>query len=76
MTIGIRVRYVFGLLDGNDERDRIVQAPAGVTVFELLQQLGTSGLELLVAVNGESAQDGVELKDWDELTLIPAISGG
>lgn len=76
MVIGIRVRYVFGLLDGDDDRDRIVRAPAGVTVFELLQQLGTSGLELLVAVNGESAQDGVELKDGDELTLIPAISGG
>ena len=76
MVISVRVRYVFGLLDRDDEKDRIVQAPAGVTVFELLQHLGTSGLELLVAVNGVSVQDGATLKDGDELTLIPAISGG
>ena len=76
MAINVRVRYVFGLLDPNGERDRVVQAPSGVTVFELLRQLGFSNLELLVAVNGSSVPDRAVLNDGDELILIPALKGG
>jgi len=45
-------------------------------VFEALQHLGVSCLELHAAVNGESAADGTVLHDGDEMTLIPAIQGG
>jgi sulfur carrier protein ThiS len=50
--------------------------PPGTTVFEALQRLGLSSLELHAAVNGESAADGTVLREGDELVLIPAIQGG
>jgi molybdopterin converting factor small subunit len=45
-------------------------------VFEALQRLGLSALELHAAVNGESAADGTVLRDGDEMILIPSIQGG
>jgi sulfur carrier protein ThiS len=73
----VRVRYVFGLARGHDGRDEIrLELPGGATVFEALQRLGVSALELHAAVNGESAPDGTVLRDGDEVTLIPAIQGG
>jgi sulfur carrier protein ThiS len=73
----VRVRYVFGLARGHDGRDEIrLELPGGTTVFEAMQRLGVSALELHAAVNGESAPDGTVLRDGDEVTLIPAIQGG
>jgi sulfur carrier protein ThiS len=73
----VRVRYVFGLARGHDGRDDIrLELPGGTTVFEAMQRLGVSALELHAAVNGESAPDGTVLRDGDEVTLIPAIQGG
>jgi sulfur carrier protein ThiS len=73
----VRVKYVFGLACGADGRDEIrLELPGHATVFEVLQHLGLSSLELHAAVNGESAPDGTVLRDGDHLTLIPAIQGG
>lgn len=73
----VHVRYVFGLARGHDGRDEIrLELPGGATVFEAMQRLGVSALELHAAVNGESAPDGTVLRDGDEVTLIPAIQGG
>jgi len=73
----VRVRYVFGLTSGSDGRGETrLELPGGATVFEALQHLGVSCLELHAAVNGESAADGTVLHDGDEMTLIPAIQGG
>jgi sulfur carrier protein ThiS len=73
----VRVKYVFGLACGADGRDEIrLELPGHATVFEVLQRLGVSSLELHAAVNGESAPDGTVLRDGDQLTLIPAIQGG
>src|SRR5262245_29583230 len=73
----VRVRYVFGLARGHGGRDEIrLELPGGATVFEAMQRLGVSALELHAAVNGQSAPDGTVLRDGDEVTLIPAIQGG
>jgi sulfur carrier protein ThiS len=73
----VRVKYVFGLACGADGRDEIrLEVPGPATVFEVLQRLGLSSLELHAAVNGESAPDATVLRDGDQLTLIPAIQGG
>jgi len=73
----VTVKYVFGLARGRDGRDTMtLELPGGTTVFEVLQRLGVSSLELHAAVNGQSAIDGTVLRDGDEVTLIPAIQGG
>jgi sulfur carrier protein ThiS len=74
--VRVRVRYIFGLRDRDGERERTLVLPARTTVFEVLQMLGLSALELLPAVNGETVPDGSVLADGDELLLIPAIQGG
>jgi molybdopterin synthase catalytic subunit len=57
--------------------------PAGATVAALLQGLVADypALErganrLMVAVNSEYADRGLELRDGDEVALIPPVSGG
>ncbi len=72
----VQVRYIFALRDGDRDRPRRLALPPGATVFEALQALGLSALELLPAVNGEQVPDATVLRDGDELILIPAIQGG
>jgi molybdopterin converting factor small subunit len=73
----VSVKYVFGLARAADGRDTLtLELPPGATVFEALQRLGLSALELHAAVNGESAADGTVLRDGDEMILIPSIQGG
>ncbi len=73
----VTVKYVFGLARGGDGPGGIrLELPGGATVFEAMQRLGLSALELHAAVNGESAADATVLRDGDEVTLIPAIQGG
>jgi sulfur carrier protein ThiS len=74
----VRVRYVFGLACGAEGRDQVrpLELPGGATVFQAMQRLGVSALEIHAAVNGESAADATVLRDGDEMTLIPAIQGG
>ncbi len=76
-NVVVTVRYIFGLSRGRDGDDTLrLELPRDATVFEALQRLGVSSLELHAAVNGESATDGTVLRDDDEITLIPAIQGG
>jgi sulfur carrier protein ThiS len=75
-AVRVRVRYVFGLRDRDGERERMLSLPPRTTVFDVLQALGLSALELLPAVNGFTVQDSTVLSDGDELLLIPAIQGG
>ena len=73
----VTVRYVFGLARSEAGREAIrLELPAGATLFQAMQRLGVSSLELHAAVNGESAGDGTVLRDGDEVMLIPAIQGG
>ena len=76
MAITVRVKYLFGLRHRDSEADQAVELPSTTTVFELLQKLGVSDLELLSAVNGTSVADSALLQDGDEIVLIPAIQGG
>ncbi len=73
----VTVKYVFGLAQTGAGCDTLtLHFPGDATVFEVLQRLGLSSLELHAAVNGESAADGTVLRDGDEIALIPAIQGG
>jgi sulfur carrier protein ThiS len=73
----VRVKYVFGLGRGPAGGDELrLEVRGGSTLFEVLQQLGVSSLELHAAVNGRSAADGTVLREGDEVILIPAIQGG
>lgn len=73
----VTVKYLFGLARGPAGCDEMrLELPRGATVFEAMQHLGVSSLELHAAVNGESAADATVLHDGDEVTLIPAIQGG
>jgi sulfur carrier protein ThiS len=73
----VTVKYVFGLACGPDGGDALrLELPGGATVFQAMQRLGVSGLEVHAAVNGASASDGTVLRDGDEVTFIPAIQGG
>ena len=76
MAIRVRVKYIFGLRRRDRETGQTVELPSTTTVFELLQKLGLSGLELLPAVNGMSVTDSTVLEDGDEVALIPAVQGG
>jgi sulfur carrier protein ThiS len=73
----VTVRYLFGLACGSEARPAATLGLApGATLFEALQRLGVSTLELHAAVNGVSVADGTVLEDGDEVVLIPAIQGG
>ena len=72
----VRVTYLFGLRDRERDSVRTLDVPAGTTVFQIMQELGLSGLELHPAVNGRSVPDATVLEDGDELILIPGIQGG
>jgi molybdopterin converting factor small subunit len=73
----VRVRYLFGVGRGPAGGDELrLDLPSGATVFQVMQRLGVSTLELHAAVNGASAADGTVLRDGDEVTRIPAIQGG
>jgi sulfur carrier protein ThiS len=73
----VRVTYVFGLSRAAGGRDTMsLELPPGATVFEALQRLGVSCLELHASVNGQAVPDGTVLRDGDEMLLIPAIQGG
>jgi sulfur carrier protein ThiS len=73
----VRVTYVFGLSRAAGERDTMtLDLPPGATVFEALQRLGVSCLEIHATVNGQTVPDGTVLRDGDEMLLIPAIQGG
>jgi len=73
----VHVTYLFGLARQAGGGHRVpVDLPGGTTVFEALQRLDLSRLELHAAVNGNTAADGTVLRDGDEVTLIPAIQGG
>lgn len=73
----VRVTYLFGLQGASGRAATVaVDLPGGATVFEALQHLDLSRLELHAAVNGASASDTTVLREGDEVTLIPAIQGG
>jgi molybdopterin converting factor subunit 1 len=83
----MRVRVLFfGVLrDQAGEPERWVELPAGATVVTLLRllQSGSSNCRmpvldhgLAVAVNREYSTGTAELRDGDEVALLPPVSGG
>lgn len=62
-------------------REKVIEIP-GQTVADLRVQLISTypelaGLKsLMIAVNNEYAEDSTELRESDEIALIPPVSGG
>jgi molybdopterin converting factor subunit 1 len=79
----VRVLYFGALKDVFGGEDEMVELAEGSCVAELMavcrgRFAGRDGLweSIAVAVNQEYARVDVELKDGDEVALLPPVSGG
>jgi molybdopterin synthase catalytic subunit len=72
------VRLFAGLRERAGTGERALDVPAGARVTDVwpLLELGEEPPGLLYAVNREYAEAGAELRDGDEIALIPPVSGG
>ena len=74
----VRIRLFAGLREraGTDEVQ--LELPEGALVRDALAQMQplTGGVPVVMAVNREYADVGVQLSSGDELALIPPVSGG
>jgi molybdopterin converting factor small subunit len=63
---------------GRAARVLAMELPEGATLAGLLAQLGlpVGNSEILLVVNGRTADAGQGLAEGDEVHLIPALSGG
>ncbi|HKK28217.1 MAG TPA: MoaD/ThiS family protein [Gemmatimonadota bacterium] len=79
-TIGVRVRFFAVLRERAGCGERSFELPAGSTVGDLLELLGREIPELpsgvAAAVDRTYAPRDRELRDGQELALIPPVSGG
>ena len=79
----IKVKFFAILREHTGKSEMIKEVPGGSTVKDLWKSLvgdfpvleGREG-HLLFAVNREYVKQSHELKDQDELALIPPVSGG
>jgi len=71
-----QVKYALG------KNEIIMDLENGSTTVDLEQMIREqgkdklNGVSLRVAVNQKYVQDGIELKDGDEVALIPPVQGG
>ena len=75
----IRVELGPALSDkiGKGEKRIEVRVADGSSIKELLNLLGLpSSEDLLIVKNGKSVDEGCELRDGDEVTLLYALTGG
>jgi molybdopterin synthase catalytic subunit len=76
MNVGVRL--FAGLRERAGVRARELELPEGATVADVWSalDLGDEPAGLLYAVNREYADVSVELREGDEVALIPPVSGG
>lgn len=79
-TIDVRVRFFAVLRERAGCEERSLELPAGSTVGDLLDRLGREIPDLpsgvAAAVDRTYAPREQELRDGQELALIPPVSGG
>jgi molybdopterin synthase catalytic subunit len=76
MNVGVRL--FAGLRERAGVRARELELPDGATVADVWSalDLGDEPAGLLYAVNREYADPSLELRDGDEVAVIPPVSGG
>jgi molybdopterin synthase catalytic subunit len=76
MHIHVRLFAVLRERAGAEEIE--LELPDGASVNDALSELQhvTDGIRVVMAVNQEYADPGLELRPGDELALIPPVSGG
>lgn len=75
MTVRVKL---FGSLkrflpEGGHGREASVEVPPGGMVQDVVRVLGVDEGPLVVLVNGEHAETGVEVREGDVLSLFPPI---
>jgi molybdopterin converting factor subunit 1 len=83
LDVEIRVKLFAGLAEMLKQRELILNVQAGTSVLQLREQLMKEYPEAkeelqqaLVAVNRTYADGAAQLKEGDEVALIPPVSGG
>jgi sulfur carrier protein len=62
---------------GAQNRKAVIEAKAGATVREVMNQLGVPpDLPIMLLVNGRQAPDGTVLKDGETVSVFPPLAGG
>jgi MoaE-MoaD fusion protein len=74
----VSVRLFAALREQAGARERELDVPDGATVADVWQRLdlGEEPAGLLYALNREYAERATELRDGDEIAVIPPVSGG
>lgn len=76
MTLDVKLFAMLRERAGSDSVE--VELPDGATVADLLGELAPliGAMPVRAAVNREYSPEGAELRDGDEVALIPPVSGG
>ena len=76
MRVEVRFHGELRKYNGNREA-RILELPAGATVYDALQRTGVPLEEIaLVALNGSRTDWNVTLKDGDSIKVFQMVAGG
>jgi MoaE-MoaD fusion protein len=74
----VRVRLFAALRERAGASEVELELPEGALVADALRRMSdlTAGVPVVMAVNQDYADEGVELHGGDEVALIPPVSGG
>lgn len=78
----IRVLFFASLRERTGKKEMALEVAAGTTASELLEQLRrdvpgmTDAGRISLAVNEEYCEPHQQIRDGDEIALIPPVSGG
>jgi sulfur carrier protein ThiS len=77
VTITVRLYSILRHRQGQVVDRLSLEIPRGSCLRKVLEELQIDpGLEMILAVNSEIAREDAGLEDGDQVSIIPAISGG
>ena len=77
IVVHVRPQAILRNLIAVDAQNRItLRLPRQATVADALAALAVPAMELVITLNDQIVNADAALSDGDQLTLIPAISGG
>ena len=77
ITVTVRLYSILRHREGQVVNRLSLDIPKGSRLQDVLDELQIDpGLEMILAVNSEIAEEDAELEDGDQVSIIPSISGG